>query len=45
MTMRHSYHRSKDRAEAVASLIGGTVNEGNHPDSEYKGVKVWWVIE
>jgi len=38
-----SYHRSKERAEAVASRTGGTVSEGEHPDPEYKGVKVWWV--
>ena len=42
--MNSSYHRTKRRAEEVAQRINGEVVEGKHPDPEYRGVTVWWVV-
>lgn len=40
----HSYHRTRDRAEQVAQQINGEVITGKHPDPEYRGLTVWWVV-
>lgn len=44
MTQWHSYHRTHHRAQIVAEIVHGTIVEKEHPDPDYKGYTVYWVV-
>jgi len=39
-----SYYRTRIIASRVAASIGGKVIKAPHPDPEYRGMLVFWVV-